>query len=476
MPNATVPLQPWQVSSVGSDGAETQINFADLTNCSTKASRVTTDTTCGEAYDFCHPSIQYDISYLSTIQPEWATCVDVGGIVYDPPSALTSASALNGPDPQATFPKAASPSLTHSATPGAHLPQAPPMTDPPIGPSMPKQTRVDPAGRASRTKTVQETPSDPTVQSSAGLPDAIDPGTKPEVAVAAGQVFNGPAGDPEDANTDSTASTSQASTMVVANPSDTPTISSPDASQANGSAEDPTGDPSDSRNPSPPQPLIVADQKITLPNPGASALNVGSQTLDAKSPVLTISNPPIALASDNLQIGTSVYPFIKPTPAAAGTVFTIGTQSLTLNPQGVAVNGMQITVGGPPVTVDGTRFSLGPSEFIVGSKTETFAPAKSGPMVEVDGVKKGGGTAGAERNGTTSVGADAGVGGALMSGLGAVGAGAATQGAGQGASGNVNSVAPFLGTASKTRGDDVDLWVRVGSGLLVFLYLVIVNN
>lgn len=125
---------------------ETTLNFADLTNCSTKTASVITDTVFGDEYDVCHPSIQYDISYLSTIQPEWATCVDVGGILYDPPMALTSASALIGPDPQATFPKAASSSLTHSATPGAHLPQAPPMTDPPIEPSMPKQTQLDPVG------------------------------------------------------------------------------------------------------------------------------------------------------------------------------------------------------------------------------------------------------------------------------------------------------------------------------------------
>ena len=327
---------------------------------------------------------------------------------------------------------------------------------------------------------MQETPSDPTVQSSAGLPDAIDPRTKPEDAAAVGQVFNGPAGDPEDANTDSTTSTSQASTEVVANPSGTPTISSPDASQAHGSGEDPTGGPSDPGNPSPPQPLIVGDQKITVPNPGATALKVGSQILDAQTPVLTISNTPISLASDKLQIGISVHPFTKPTPSAAGTVFTVGSQSLTLNPQGVTVNGIQIKVGGPPVTVDGTQFSLGPSEFIVGSKIETFAPATRGPGVEVDGVKEGavgqGIAAGSERNVTTSVGADADVGGALMSGLGAVGGGATTHGAGQGSSGNVNSVAPFLGTASKTRGDEVGLWLRVGSGLFVSVYLVIGTN
>ena len=477
MSNATVPLQPWQVSSVGIDGGPTPVNFADLTNCSTKPSSVTKDL-FGDEYDACHPSLQYDISYLSTIQPEWATCVDVGGIVFDPPSALTSASALNGPDPQATVPKAASPSLTHSATPGAHPPQAPPMTDPTIGPSMPKQTQVDPAGRASPTKTLQETPSDPTTQSSADLPDVIDPSTKLEDAAAAGQVSNGPAGDHEDANTDDPTSPSQASTVVVANISGTPTMSSPDASQAHGSGEDPTGGPSDSgNNPSPPRrPLIVGDQKTTVPTPGVTALEkADSQTLDAQTPV---SNTPISLTSSGKpQTGISVHSSIKPTPAAAaGTVFTIGPQTFTLNPQGVTGDGIQIPVGGTPVTVHGTRFSLGPSEFIVGDRTETFAPAATrGPLVGVKGggVVGQGVAAGSERNVTTS--ADAGVGGsALMSGLGAVGGGGATtsQGAGQGSRGNVSgSAAPFLGTASKPRG------VGVGSSLFVFVVcLVIVTD
>ena len=476
MSKATVPLQPWQVSSYGTDGMYTQVNFADLTNCSTKASGVTKDM-WGKAYDFCHPSLQYDISYLST-QPEWATCVNVGGIVYDPPSALTSASTLNGPDPQATFPKAASPSLTHSATPGAHLPQAPPMTDPPIEPSMPRQTPIDLAGRVSRTKTLQEIPSDPTIQSSAGFPDAIDPSTKPKDSAAAGQVSNGPAGDPENATTERRTSTSQASTVVVANTLSTPTIPSPDASQANGWGKDLIGDPSDSGNPSPPQPLIVGDQKITVPTSGATALKVGSQTLNAQTPVLTISNIPISVASDKLQIGISVYSFMNPTPTAAATVFTIGPQSFTLNPQGVTVDGIQIKVGGTPVTVDGTRVFLGPSEFIIGNKTETFAPATRVPLVEVDGNKGGVGqgiAAGSERNVTSSAGADAGIGSALVSGLGAVGGGAATHGDGPGSSRNVSSVAPFLGTASKTR-DGVGLWVRFGSGLFVFVCLITVTS
>ena len=120
-----------------------------------------------------------------------------------------------------------------------------------------------------------------------------------------------------------------------------------------------------------------------------------------------------------------------------------------------------IQVSKTPETIDGTRFSPGPSAFILGEETETFGPATRDPRVEVDGAKEEGGggpgpAAGAKRNETTSAGADAGVGSAPMSGSKAGGRGATTHGAG----GNVGPVAPFSNPASRTRGDDVDLWLR----------------
>ena len=276
MSTATVPLQPSQLSSVGINGLETQVNFADLTNCTTKPSSVTVNSQFGfdtpSSYDFCHPSVRYFISWMSTIQPEWATCSQNEQIIYDPPSALTPVFALNGPGPPATTTQAASPSLAHSASPGAHFPQAPPLTN--------------------------------------------LPSTKSKDATATGHVSEGPAGDPENTATDNAPSTSQLSAVVVVNRSSTSTKSSPDDYQANDSDENPIGGPSD--------------------------------------------------------------------------------------------------------------------------------PA------------------------TSSADADAGIGSARMSGLGAVGGGAAIHGTGQGSDGNVSSVAPSLGTASKTCGDDANLWVWIGLGLLVF--------
>lgn len=306
MSTATVPLQPSQLSSVGINGLETQVNFADLTNCTTKPSSVTVNSQFGfdtpSSYDFCHPSIRYFISWLSTIPPEWATCSQNQQIIYDPPSALTPVFALNGPGPPATITQAASPSPAHSASPGTHFPQAPPSTN--------------------------------------------LPSPKSKDATATGHVSKGPAGDPENTATDNAPSTSQLSAVVVVNRLSTSTKSSIDDYQANDPDENPIGGPSDPGNPSPPHPSLIAGDQKTKENVTA----------------------------------------------------------------------------------------------------------------------------------TSSADADAGIGSARMSGLGAVGGGAAIHSAGQGSDGNVSLVAPSLGTASKTCGDDANLWVRIGLGLLVFVCVVTRTN
>ena len=454
---------------MGLDAVLTSINFANLTNCSMTASSAVTDL-FGMLYDPCHPTLQYDPSYLSTLQPEWATCVDVGGMLYDPPRALTLASALNSPQPQVTIPTAVSPSLTYSATPGAYIPQAPSMTDPRAGALTPKSTRTAPSGRVSGTRQSQENLSVPTVQSSAGLPDPLDPSTKPKDAGKAGQVSNDTVGDPENDVTKSVTSTSQASAVIIANTSSAPTISSSDASRANGSSKDPNEDPSDPSDPSSLQPLLLGGQIITVPIHGVTALKVDSQTLNTQTPIPTISNTPISLGSDNLQIGTPAQSVMNPTPTATRTIFTIN-----LNPQGITIDRTEIKVGGPAVTVAETRVSLGSSEFILGDRTETFAPATSNPVIEAGGDKAGvgaGNTAKSGLNATASATTGpAGIGGALISGLWTVGGGVPTPSDGSGRGGNRSSAALFLGAASKIGDNVVDLWVKFGLGLLVVMCL-----
>ena len=150
-------------------------------------------------------------------------------------------------------------------------------------------------------------------------------------------------------------------------------------------------------------------------------------------------------------------------------MFTIGPESFTLNSQDIAVDGTQIRVDGQAVTVNGTQVSLEPSELVVGGRTETFAPATSIPLVEVDGDKGGTGAgvrAGTEGDAEPLAGTDAGSRNSLMSGFETVGGGAATPTNSWGPGANGVAAAPFLGTASKV-GDGVNLWVSVGSWFLV---------
>ena len=517
MPNATVPLQQWQVSSVVYDTL-TAVNFADLTNCSTnKPGSNTGAYDLGAPYDRCFPTLQYDISYLSTLQPAWATCVDVGGWVWDPPEAFTSVSSLDGVDPHKMAPKVASislsnpssPSLTNLISPGAHLPPTPPMTNPPTDPPLSKQTPVDPPGQASPTDHYHNAPSDPAIQSPADPADPADPRTKLEnapsgpavqspadprtklnhassdpaiqspahpadpadprtklnSAAALGQGAYDPVTGPQNAATESTISTSQDSAVAIANKPDTHTASSPDTFQPKDSSKDPIGDPSNPGGSYPPQSLVVGDETITIPNSGVATLKIGSQTLNAQNPVLTISNTPISLASNTQQIGTKTHIFTSLTSTPAGNVFTIGPESFTLNSQDMAVDGTQIRVDGPAVTVDGTQVYLEPSELVVGGRTETFAPATSNPLVEVDGKKGGteaGVRAGTESDAAPSAGTDAGPRSSLMSGLGTAGGVAATPTNSSGPGANGVAAAPFLGTASKV-GDHVNWWLSVGS-------------
>ncbi len=457
MPNATVPLQPSQVSSVGFDEVETAVNFADLTNCSMNTTGSHTNV-FGDKLDPCHPSLQYDISYLKTIQPAWATCVDVGGVLWDPPSALTSVSLVNGFDLPSPVPTATSPSMTNTASPRAHLPPVPPMTDPPTQPSMPKKSSVDPLGQTSLAVHSHETPSDPTVQPPA------DPTRKPKNAAEAGQVANSPIRGANNAATESTTPTSQAPSRATANDRDTPTASISDGSQVNAPNKDSIGDPSDPGAPSSPQPLIVGDETITIPNTGATALKTGPHTLNVQTPVLTLSNTPVSLAPDKIQIGTSAHPFLNPAPTPLGNV------SFTLNPQGISVDGTQIRVGELAATVHGTRVSLELSEVVIGDKTEIFAPSVSNTPVEINGesgaLGTGVGGAGTDGNAKPSTSPNEIISRAVMSSLGATGVGAATPRNGSGPAGNGGAAATFLGAASKV-GDGVNLWVRVGSGCWV---------
>ena len=240
MPKATIALQQWQVSSMAPlELGPTTVNFADLTNCSRETSDPDTN-----AYDYvasaCFPLLKCDFSLLSTFQPAWATCIPVVDWVWDPPSALTSVSSLNGVDPHTPIAEITSPSLTISASPGApdliksaspgvHLPPAPPLTDPPNHSSRPRQTSVNPPGQASHSDRSNDAPTDPTIGSPADPSELTEPSTKFKNAAVAGQAAGSPVSDPQNAVRESTTSKSQGLAEVKPYKSKGLTASSSDA-------------------------------------------------------------------------------------------------------------------------------------------------------------------------------------------------------------------------------------------------------
>ena len=447
------------MSSVGDDGSETAINFADLTNCSMKKTGLHTDV-FGEVIDPCHPQLQYDISYLSTIQPAWATCVNVGGILWDPPSALTSASFLNSPHLPSPIYRTASPSLTNLASPGAHLSPTPSMTDPPARPSVPKETSVDPLGKASPTAPSHDTPLDPIIQSPSDPPNSADLNTKPNNDAEAGHVADSTVSGAHNAATESTTPTSQDPSAAVTNDPDMPTASSPSVSQLNGAGKDPVEDPSD---PSSSRPLVVANGIGTVPKSGATELKPGTYALSAQSPVLTISNTPISLAPEKVQGETSAHPLQDPAPVVSGNLFTLSQESFTLDSHGIGADGTRSRA----VTMDGTQEPLKQSELVVGGKMDTFTRTPNHLSIDANGEKSIART-GTGGDAEPSTGTDAGISRALMS----TGSGAASPINGSKHVGNGSAAAPFLGIASKM-GVGETLWVRAGSLLGVVGYLVI---
>lgn len=107
---------------------------------------------------------------------------------------------------------------------------------------------------------------------------------------------------------------------------------------------------------------------------------IGSQTLHAGAPAITVSGTPISLvpSASVLVIGTktqTLTPVFTPKPASP--LVTIAGTTYTANAAGAYVIGTQtLNPGGPAITVFGTPISLEPvaSVVVVGTSTETLKP------------------------------------------------------------------------------------------------------
>ena len=86
---------------------------------------------------------------------------------------------------------------------------------------------------------------------------------------------------------------------------------------------------------------------------------------------ITVSGTPIALHSNgNLVLGTSTVPgFLSSLVPTSATVFTVGSQTLTLSSNSLIAAGTTLRPNDPDISIDGTIVSLGDSELQIGTNT-----------------------------------------------------------------------------------------------------------
>ncbi|MCJ1241346.1 hypothetical protein MMC14_009351 [Varicellaria rhodocarpa] len=203
-----------------------------------------------------------------------------------------------------------------------------------------------------------------------------------------------------------------------------------------------------------PSVLVVEGQNVITISQGATAVGVGSVTLDAQRPAATISGTPISLGSDALIIGTSIIALpSEPTYSNGSPLseFTVGTITFTINSEGVAVGNTELFIGGSPVTIDGIRISLGFSDFVFGSEPETAPIISTSSTTNGEGIGREG----------------IGLAGFIMSGLGEIGGGpVAIPTTSASVEGNTSVYVTFLGSAPRVSHGSLSwLVVMLGMGL-----------
>ncbi|KAL8785001.1 MAG: hypothetical protein Q9195_008812 [Heterodermia aff. obscurata] len=141
--------------------------------------------------------------------------------------------------------------------------------------------------------------------------------------------------------------------------------------------------------------LIVGSTTIPLQSPTPSVLTtfgqtftlesnsrvvVGGVTLSPGGPGATVSEAPISVGVSGLIIGLTTIPLQAPTP----TVLTTDGVTLTLNQQShIAIDGTTLSIGGQGLTVSGTPISIGSAGLVIGSDT---VPLPTPTILTTDGM------------------------------------------------------------------------------------------
>lgn len=103
----------------------------------------------------------------------------------------------------------------------------------------------------------------------------------------------------------------------------------------------------------------------------AKGVFVDGQYINLGGGSITLSGTPIVLQSNgDLLLGTStVHNLLLSLGSASTTVFTVGSQAITLSSNNLIAGGTTLKLNDPAVTVDGTTVSLGYSALQIGAET-----------------------------------------------------------------------------------------------------------
>ncbi|CAD6588434.1 MAG: hypothetical protein ASARMPREDX12_003327 [Alectoria sarmentosa] len=333
-------------------------------------------------------------SKLKEINPWFSYCSSQLFTAYDPPSALTAATALAPPIPPShpkVFPWTAvsSPTLGPGArqTVGAKasipVPASIPILDQPkatinAAPAPPKKEGPDPRPQPNDAVT-QESPS------SLPQPNKVVANSDPEGSNNPQQNSDPQqTSDPKQGNNSKQDNGDSGNSGQEADPNQKSDPNQIDSNQGSNDRADPVpqSDPkqtdgADNFN------LFTGGQAKTINHqivqPLSHGISIAGTTLILGAPPVTVSDTPINLGSSALVIGTSTVPLGSGNPTPI--ITTIAGHVITAAPNAIAVAGTTLTRGAPPITVSGTPIHFGSSALAIGTSTVPLVSPTPEPII-----------------------------------------------------------------------------------------------
>lgn len=139
--------------------------------------------------------------------------------------------------------------------------------------------------------------------------------------------------------------------------------------------------------------LVLGTSTVTLPSSSIFKIagqtdplriSIGSTTLSAGQPGITISGTPISLATSGyLVIGSSTVALSQPTTDASFSTFIVDRHTYVGNASAVAVDGTTLSVGGPGAVISGTPISLKSSVILQIGTSDVPLPSNASSEVSV---------------------------------------------------------------------------------------------